>query len=494
MSTKQVVIIGAGLGGLSAAIHLAARGCRVIVLEKNARVGGKMGELQAAGYRFDLGPSVLTMRSVVADLFATADRQLSDYLTLLPVDPLTRYFYPDGSRIDVRRELADLIDALEAFAPGDVEGYLAYLAYAARLHRLTGQAFVYGPPPSLASLAQFSPFDLLRIDPLRTMSGAIHSFVRDPRLRQLLGRFATYIGASPYLAPATLNVISYVELAGGVWYPQGGMYALAQAYERLARELGVEIHLNTPVRRIVVREGAVQGVEVEAGEVVPAAKVIANVDVATVYADLLPGGAVPARVVRRILGRALSSSGFVLLLGLKGRHPELAHHNIFFSRAYRGEFEEIFFHDRPPTEPTVYVAITSKTDRSHAPRGGENWFVMVNTPALGSGWNWETRCGAYRNLVLARLAGHGLDVRPEIQYERILTPLEFAQVSGAYRGALYGASSNQRLAAFLRPHNRSPYVGGLYFAGGTTHPGGGAPMVTLSGKVAAGMLLEDWRK
>lgn len=489
--SKTIVVVGAGIGGLSAAIRLAARGMRVVIVEQNDRVGGKMGEIQAEGFRFDTGPSVITMRPVFEDLFAAAGRTLSDYLTLLPVDPLTRYFYPDGARLDVTRDLSGLLAQIEALSPPDADGYLRYLAHAVRILRLTSPVFIFGPPISLRSLRDFPLHEALRIDPFRTMAGSIRSFVRDPRLRQLLGRFATYVGASPYQAPATLNVIAAVELAGGVWYPRGGIYAIACAMERLARELGVEIRLGTPVERIEVRAGRVRGVTTRAGEFIPAAGVVANVDVATVYSKLLAPGILPPRLLARTLSRPLSCSGFLLLLGLDRTFPGLAHHNIFFSRDYRAEFDDIFRRGIPPADPTVYVAITAKTDPAHAPAGGENWFVMVNAPAIGPAWDWETQAAAYRERVLDVLARFGLDVRPAIRFERMLTPADIERQTGAYRGALYGASSNERMTAFLRPHNRSRWVSGLYFAGGTTHPGGGVPMVTLSGAVAAGMALED---
>lgn len=488
---ESVVIIGAGIGGLSAAIRLAARGLRVVIVEQNDHVGGKMDEIQAAGFRFDTGPSVITMRPVFEALFAAAGRRLSDYLTLLPVDPLTRYFYPDGSRLDLSRDLSALLPQIEAFSPGDADGYLRYLAHAVRIYRLTRQVFIFGPPLSPGSIRDFPLRDALKIDPMRTMAASIRSFVSDPRLQQLLGRFATYVGASPYQAPATLNVIAAVELAGGVWYPQGGVYAIARALEKLARELGIELRLETPVERVEVRDGRVRGVTTGAGEFIPAEGVIANVDVATVYSRLLAPGVLPPRRVARTLNRPLSCSGFLLLLGLDRAFPDLAHHNIFFSRDYRREFDDLFRREIPPEDPTIYVAITSKTDSSHAPPGGENWFVMVNAPALSPAWDWTEKAEAYRARILDRLAAFGYDVRPAIRFERCLTPADIERQTGAYRGALYGASSNQRLAAFLRPPNRSRYVRGLYFAGGTTHPGGGVPMVTLSGAVAAGMVLED---
>lgn len=490
---RHVVIVGGGIGGLSAGIRLAAAGHRVTLFEKNAQVGGKMSEVSADGFRWDTGPSVITMRPVFEELFAAAGRQLDDYLTLLPVEPLTRYFYPDGTRLDATQDLPQMDEQIRAIDPRDVAGYRDFLHYAATLHQLTGPVFIYDQPPNWRRVLRAKPWRFLQADPWLTLDQAIRRRVHSPHLRQLLGRFATYVGASPFQAPATLGVIADVELAGGVWYPQGGIYAIARAMARLAQEVGVVIHSATPVDAITVAGGRAGGVRLADGTQVAADAVLANVDVTTVYQHLLPAAvATPARRAR-LTARETSCSGYVLLLGVEGNHPQLAHHNIFFSADYRQEFEDIFQHGRPPGDPTVYVAITSKTDAGHAPDGCENWFVLVNAPATGSAFDWSREESTYRAQVLAKLAAHGVDIRDRVRTTRILTPGDLAAMSGAWRGALYGISSNQAINAFRRPHNRSPHLKGLYFAGGTTHPGGGVPMVTLSGKVAADMIQEDWR-
>jgi phytoene desaturase len=487
----RYIVIGAGIGGLSAAVRLAAAGRKVLMLEQNDTAGGKMGEVRAGGYRWDTGPSVITMRHVFEELFAAAGREMADYLTLQPVEPLTRYFYPDGTVFDASRDLTRTLAQIRKIDERDVEGCLRFLAYVARLHRIVGPVFIYDEPPRLSSLFKVSPLDALRVDGLRTMSQAIHSFVQSPHLRQLLGRFATYVGASPYQAPATLNVIAHVELNQGVWYPRGGIYRLAQGLARLAEELGVKIHTNSTVCSVELEAGQVRGVTLDDGSFLHAAAVVANVDVATVYDQLLPASAVSRRRLEGLQAAERSCSGFIMLLGVRGTHAELAHHNIFFSTDYRREFEEIFKQGVPPSQPTIYVAITSKTTPKDAPPGCENWFVLVNAPALGSGWNWERQAPGYKKRVLEHLAARGFDVREQIEVEKILTPIDLERLTGARRGALYGASSNNRWAAFRRPHNRASDVKGLYFAGGTTHPGGGVPMVTLSGKVASQLLLED---
>ncbi len=492
-SQLPILIIGAGIGGLSSAIRLAAAGKRVIMLEQNANVGGKMSQIEQDGFRWDTGPSVITMRHVFEELFAVAGRNLADYLTLLPVDPLTRYFFRDGTLLDASSDLTKMAQRIAAIDERDVEGYLDFLAYAAKLHRITGPTFVYGEPPTLRRMSQLPVFDVFKIDPWLTMDQAIRRRVRSPQIQQFLARFATYVGASPYLAPATLSVIAHVELTGGVWYPQGGIYKIAEAMARLATELGVEIRTSCPVRQIVVNNGQAVAVETAQGERIAAAAVIANVDVTTVYHHLLPSTISSQRKRQQLSTTETSCSGFVMLLGVEGQHPQLAHHNIFFPPDYRREFDDIFRRATPPQDPTIYVAITSKSDPTHAPPGCENWFVLVNSPAIGPQFDWQQESERYADKIRTSLAKlispSSLKIRTQVH----LTPHDIARISGAWRGALYGISSNNALNAFRRPHNRCHEVKGLYFAGGTTHPGGGVPMVTLSGKVAAQMLLSDLR-
>jgi phytoene desaturase len=496
--TTPILILGAGIGGLSAAIHLAASGYNVTVLEQNPAVGGKMAEVTENGFRWDTGPSVITMRGVFEDLFRAAGRRLEDYLTLLPVEPLTRYFWPGdgratsrhGTSLDLSRDLTRTAAQISALEPRDLEGYLDFLAEAARLHRITGPVFTYGPPPSLESLKRVTLKDALSVDVVRTLQQSIERRIHHPRLRQLLGRFATYVGASPYLAPATLGVIAHVELTEGVWYPQGGIYQIARAYEKLALELGVEIRLNARIREICTHGQQVSAVILDNGEILPAQTVLSNLDVTTTYGLIQSE---QARLRRAsLMKRDVSCSGMVLLLGVEGTFPELAHHNIFFSSDYRREFEQIFSQRVLPDDPTLYLCITCKTDPSHAPAGCENWFVMVNAPALPLNPLPEGReeTNKVTEMLLDRLARVGLDVRNRIRSQRLLTPLDIQKNTGAFRGALYGVSFNDRFAPFKRPHNRSE-IKGLYFAGGTTHPGGGVPMVTLSGKLAAELIMRD---
>ena len=481
---NKIIIVGAGIGGLSAGIRLAAAGKQVTIYEKNEQIGGKMGRFSQGGFTWDTGPSVITMRHVFEDLFATANRRLTDYLTLEAVDPLTRYFYQDGTVLDAAADFDTMADQIRQIDPRDIDGYRRFIDYTADIHRVTGPVFIYDEPPTWRSFLRVPLRDWLKADGLRTMHQAISSHVHSPQMQQLLGRFATYVGGSPYKAPATLNVIADVEMSGGVWYPRGGVHQIALAMGRLAEELGITIHTNAAVEEIVIQNKQATGVYLADGHFEPADAVISNLDVSTTYKHLLP-------TQSHNPPKETSCSGFIMLLGVNREHDELAHHNIFFSDDYRAEFEAIFKNGRPADDPTIYVAITSKTDVDHAPPGSENWFVLVNAPSVNNDFDWQANAIPYRDRVLDLLASRGFDIRPHIQTEYIMTPNDLAQHSGAWRGALYGRSPNDRFAAFQRPHNRAKGVDGLYFVGGTTHPGGGVPMVTLSGRVVANMILGE---
>jgi len=478
----SLVIIGAGIGGMSAAIRLAAAGRHVTIFEQNPGPGGKVSRLRAADFTWDRGPSVVTMRGVFEQLFESVGRRLEDYLVLEAVEPLTRYFYPDGTILDATRDLQKMLSQIQQIEPLDVEGFLNFLAYAARLHRITGPVFIYDWPPTWRSFLRVPFQDWFRVDGLRTMDTAIRSYVRSPKMRQFLGRFATYVGASPFLAPATLNVIANMELNQGIWYPRGGVYQIAAALSKLAVELGVQIHYRSRVTRILVNDKEIRGVELATGELFPANQIISNLDVTTTRRVLLGQAPTGSDI-------EVSGSGFILLLGVARQHPELVHHNIFFSSDYKREFRQIFVEGVPPDDPTIYVAITSKTDTEHAPTGCESWFVLVNAPPAGVNFDWTVKAETYRDLLLEQLARKGYNLRPYLRYEQVLTPLDLQRETGGRRGALYGASNNSRWAAFRRPPNQAKDLRGLYFVGGSTHPGGGVPMVILSSKVAADMIL-----
>jgi phytoene desaturase len=487
---QPIIVVGGGLGGLAAAIRLAGRGRRVVLLEKNGRVGGKLNLIAEEGYTFDTGPSLLTMPWVLRELFAAAGRRLEDELALLPIEPACRYRWPDATRFDAYQSLPRLMQEIARLDPRDTASFFRFMAYAARIYRAVAGPFLLEPFDGLRDLLTPATLrDAWAIDPFRTVDQAVRSFFRSPHLRQVFDRYATYNGSSPYRAPATFNLIAYVEFVEGSWYLRGGMYELARALERLACELGVEIRTHCPVARIAVYGNRACGVVLEGGERLSAAAVVVNADPRYAYEALLPAEWSTATRLARL---EPSCSGFVLLLGIDRVYPELAHHTIFFSADYAAEFAAIFDKRVPAPDPTVYVCATSVSDPAHAPPGHMNLFVLVNAPALSPRVDWRSMATAYRDLVIRKLERMGLDgLEQHIHYERIITPEDLRSRYNAPGGAIYGLASNQPWTAFLRPPLRAREARGLYFVGGGTHPGGGIPLVLLSGRAVAERLLAD---
>ena len=498
--TMHVVVIGAGMGGLAAAIRLAARGACVTVVEQGPRPGGKLNQWTCDGWRFDTGPSLLTMPWTLRDLFADAGCGLDDFLTLDPVDPVCRYTFADGATLDLTTDSARMAANIEALSPRDVPAFFRFLAYTGDLYATAAEPFLHYPMQrgriarERNNLFRFGvrPRDLAKVASLRSVHGTVQRFFHDPRLRQVFDRYATYNGSSPYNAPAALCLIPFVEFSTGAWHPRGGMYRIAAAMTALAERLGVSLRLDAPVATITHRNGRATGVRLVSGEEIAADAVIANVDVLTTYERLLdvdlPGVWTARDALRK---REPSYSAFLLLLGTRRRLPELPHHSIFFSEDYRAEFADIRARRVPPTDPTIYICRATATDPSTAPPDCDNLFVMVNVPALDGRTEWRTFAPHYRDQVLRVLRRRGVDIAPEIAVEAVWTPETIMHEYGAQRGAIYGFASNSRGAAFLRPPNQSPVLPGLYFAGGSTHPGGGVPLALLSGKIAADLVMEN---
>ena len=490
----DVVVVGAGVGGLSAAVSLAARGLAVEVLEAGERPGGKMGVVVVDGVEADTGPSVLTLPGALDAVFRRAGTSLADEVELVEPEPAFRYLYPDGTTLDVfaapGRTLASVEATLGLAARDELA---AFLAYAGRIWDAAAPHFVFGPAPSPASLARggLASLALLpRIDPLRTMAGAIRARVRSPHLRDLLARYATYNGSDVRRAPATLHCIAHVELSLGGFGVRGGMYEVARALARVAERLGVRIHCGARVERIAVRDKRVTGVETADGRCWSAGAVVANADAAQVFGSLLPAGT--GRRARSGTADA-SMSGWTAILRARRRTGEgarVAHTVLFPRRPYLEEFADIFDHDRPPAEPTVYLCAQ---EACHGRRGWEEdepVFVMANAPPEpADGARPRETWDALREAVLLRLDQAGLrDAGDELVWER--TPSDLARQFPGSRGSLYGAASNGPLAAFRRPPNRTG-LDGLYLASGSAHPGGGVPLCALSGVAAARALLHD---
>lgn len=488
---KSAIIVGAGLGGLACGIRLAARGVQVKIFEKNERPGGKVNLHTGGGYTFDTGASLLTMRHVVEDLFTSVGQRVEDYLTIEPLEPICRYRWADGATLDASTNLEQTLTEIERIAPEDVQAVQGFLDNARRKYEVAERTFL------AHSLNDFPKLlrpryarDLAAISSWRTLSRHNARYFRSPYLRQLFNRFATYNGSSPYRTPATFALIPYVEFGLGAWYVRGGMYELPRALARLAQELGVEISTGVEIERILVENRAACGVVTKDGSEHRSNAVIANSDATETYSRLIPESARRIYTNRKLARVEPSCSGFVLLLGVNRRYESLAHHNIFFSADYPAEFQAIFDDLRLASDPTIYVCATSRTDHSQAPAGHENLFILVNAPATSERTDWSREAAPYRDLIIEKLECFGLKGLGEvIDYEHRITPDDFAATYGAHRGALYGASSNSLLSAFLRPPNKARDIRNLYFAGGTTHPGGGIPLVLLSGKMAAELAL-----
>lgn len=478
METK---VIGAGLGGLVISCLLAQKGHDVTVLEKNDVPGGKINEIRARGFRFDTGPSLLTMPVVLEKLFEFCDRSLSDYLQIETVDPICRYFYPNGIEFDCYRDSGINIAQIQQFAPGDVQAYRQFQKYAKRLYNHTKEAFLFNPLYGLPDLDALQLTDFFKIDAFKTVSGRIDRMFESKELRKFFKRFTTYNGSSPYRAPATLNVIPHVELAMGGYYINGGMYSLVRALSRLAEELGVQIRYNTGVSRIGLSGSRVSGVIDNAGTHHPADLVVSNADATETYLQLLSGDHLSSWKQQRVKQLEPSCSGYVLLLGTDKQYNALSHHNIFFSDNYRREFQQIFQERVMPEDPTIYIANTSIANPGHAPDGGSNLFVLVNAPYLSNQYNWDEQEGAYRKKLITKLQERGLtDIGDHIVFSRSITPRDFRRRYRSNRGSIYGTSSNSKWSAFMRPRNKCRSIEGLYLVGGSTHPGGGIPLVTLS--------------
>ena len=485
----RVAVIGAGLGGMAAAIRLASAGVGVDVFEQSAVPGGKAASLSLCGYRFDTGPSLVSMPFVFERLFRDAGARLADYLELLPLEPLTTNFFPDGTVLRDYSDRGKMAEALSAASMGNRRMLDRYLDHGKRLYDATAHLFLFRSLAEAIRGGGLGAKDLValaRLDAFRSLHRAHTRFFRDPRLIQLLDRYATYNGSDPYHAPATLAIIPAVEYGFGGFTASGGIIAIPRAYEALARKLGVRFHLGTRVDRILVTANRARGVRC-GGQDIEADAVVTNADVLATYRRLLPH--VADRLARRYERLQPSTSGLVFLWGITSSFPELSVSNVFFPRDYRAEFEDLFTRRRCPTDPTVFVTITSKTVPGDAPPGRENWFVLVNAPA-DDGQDWLAEVSRVRSAALWRLrSALGRDVESLIEAEAVRTPQDIERETSSARGSLYGVSSNSRLSAFLRHPNRHPRIGGLYFCGGSAHPGGGMPLATLSGMIAADLLL-----
>ncbi len=482
---KRVGVIGAGVAGLASAIRLARMGFLVDVYEQAPRAGGKLSEFNADGFRFDMGPSLFTLPDLLEELLDEDFALESEKLEVI-----TRYFYEDGTRINAFAELDRFADEVERKTKDSGESVRLYLAKAALIYDLTAPIFIFNSFHRLSRLLTWSnvwrAMQLPRIQALRSLHRKNQRSFRDARLVQLFDRFATYNGSNPYVAPATLQVIAHLEHNIGAFFPEGGMYRIVEKLQAQAAKLGVRFHWNTPVEKVVANKLGEKELWIK-GEKKLFDLLINDVDVGYFYEKLLDK---PGRLKSCQPGEA-SSSAIIFYWGISKEFQQLDLHNIFFSKDYKAEFDALFVDKTLLDDPTIYVYVSSKKCKNDAPEGMENWFVMVNAPA-DDGQDWNELRKTARKAILEKLRRMlGEEIEKYIVMERNLDPpgLEFR--TSSVGGAIYGDSSNSLFSAFRRHPNYRKDLPGIYFVGGSVHPGGGIPLCLSSAKIVSELIEEQ---
>ena len=494
-------MIGSGLGGLAAACTLAARGYPVVVFEKSPWLGGKAAVLERDGYRFDMGPTILTLPLVLRRIYAEAGQKLEEHLDLIRLDPQWRCFFSDGGILDLVADLKEMCQKLDVFAPGGKtsQGYRDFLTFSERLHRISDRFYFWRSLGSIWDMldlkTMFKPQmlgDVLSMKLGKTVAECVRANVADHRVAQMLDHFTQYIGSAPDASPAVLCGIAHMQTQEGIWYPRGGTGAVPRALVAHARSLGVEFRTETGIQQILLDGNAVSGVLTETGETIELAAVVSNADSVRTHRELLAGTKAAQRFEKRRRYEP-ACSGVVLYLGLDRAYDHLLHHNFVFSRDPEVEFEEIYRAGKPASDPTCYVCAPARTEPEVAPPGGEALYVLVHTPYLRPGQNWQEMFPSYRQTILDKLASTaGLtDLASRIRFEDRLTPQDIHNRYRVLDGAIYGLASHGRYFGAFKPGNRSKDVKGLYLAGGAAHPGPGMPMVLMSGWIAADTLDQD---
>jgi phytoene desaturase len=478
MKARHAVVAGGGLGGIATALRLSGQGWQVTVFEAGPTFGGKMNRWESQGFRFDTGPSLITMPWIFEEAFAAGGGRLEDHAKLCPLHPLAEYSFADGARFTYSASLAEWLPTLKQIEPKDVDGFFSFLRLGARLYEVSRRTFLKRTPFDPPGRDDAS---LLRHMPFRQGWGNYHrtvaSHFRSPHLRQMFDRYPTYVGSSPYLSPATLAVIPYIEYAFGGYSVPGGLYRIVEGLLELARLRGVALIPDTRVASVTHSGDHVTGVTLADGSSVPADIVILNGD-----------SSAPTALLREAPAAEPSMSGFVMLLGLRHELPQLQQHSVYFSADYRTEFDQIFSERRFPDDPTVYVNAPSRGDRSLTPGYGETLFIMANAPANGDTWD-QAQIAEARWRVFERLRKSGFpDIERDIVVSDVWTPRRISDRYLMPGGSIYGAASHGWRNSFLRPRNQSRRYSGLYRVGGSTHPGGGTPTVLLSAKITCELI------
>ncbi len=490
MQTKNAIIIGAGVGGMATAIRLAVQGYTVQVYEKNTHPGGKISAFEKEGYHFDAGPSLFTQPHNIEELFELAGEPIDNYFSYQRIDIACKYFYANGKTVQAYTNVAQFADELQTQVNEEPTNVTKYLKRSEKLYKNIGEVFLNH------SLHKRRTWFNKRIGKalsavrmgylLRSLHRHNNKKFSTPEAVQLFDRFATYNGSDPYKAPAMLSMIPHLEQNQGTFYPRGGMISVANALYHLAKAKGVQFYFDTPVQRIIHHEGKVMGVVVK-DENIHSDIVVSNVDIYFTCKHLLND----QYRLKKILKRERSSSAVIFYWGIKKQFPQLQLHNIFFSSDYKKEFNGIFNSKKLSDDPTIYINITAKVENSMAPAGKENWFVMVNVPPNG-GQDWDHEKAKLRSAVINKL-NRMLedDIESLIETEQTMDPVMIEEQTASYMGSLYGTSSNSKLSAFFRHPNFTSTVKGLYFCGGSVHPGGGIPLCLKSAKIVAGLIRRE---
>ncbi len=493
MSTSRtVIVIGGGLGGLSAAISLAQKGYKVRLFEKNHHLGGKLNRLTKDGFTFDLGPSILTMPQIFEKLFRAGGRDMDDYVKIRRLELEWRSFFPDGSVIDLYGDLDRMAAANPGIDPKHMEEYKSFLAYARNLYDATDKGyFEMGLDNTSEVLWKYGLLRSLKgFDLFSTMHEGIAKYITHPRLVEMFDYFIKYVGSSPYDAPAVLNMMIYMQHKQGVWYVPGGMYGLAEGLIRLAQEAGVELNTDAEVVRMI-RKGdrSIEAIELADGTKVTGDVFVSNMEVLPAY-DKLLGEKEYADKKRERFEPACS--GLVLHLGVDRLYPQLAHHNFFFSSNPRGHFNKVFHSHELPDDPILYVVNSSKTDPGQARPGHENIKILPHIPYMQEKDFSREEYMALRERVLVKMENMGItDLRKHIVTEDMWIPSDIRRMYNSDRGAIYGTLSDKKKNKGFKNPKKSELFENLYFVGGTVNPGGGMPMVTLSGQKTSELIVKD---
>lgn len=476
---NRVGVIGGGLAGLSAACVLAARGYKVVLFERSPWLGGKAAVLNEAGFRFDMGPTILTVPSVLRRVFSEAGRDMADYLDMVRLDPQWRCFFADGSVLDLVENVDAMAASLDRYAPNTNAGagYRNFIALSDRLHRISDRYYFWKPISGIGDMIDlkfgFSLSilgDVLSMRMGRSVAGTVRKFNRDPRVAQMLDHFTQYVGSCPEQSPAVLCSIAHMQTEEGIWYPRGGTRAVPEALAKLGEELGVEYRTETGIARILVDAYGKQvvGVETESGEVIELAAVVSNADSVRTHRELLSNSAPKAaRKFERRRSYEPACSGVVLYLGLNKAYDHLLHHDFVFSRDPHEEFDYIYRKGEPAPDPTCYLASTTRTEPETAPAGGDALYVLVHTPYLRPHHEWKRMLPEYRRVILEKLKTTGKmpDIESRIVYESTLTPQDIHDRYRVLNGAIYGLASHGKWNGAFKPGNRSRDLKGLYLAG-----------------------------